>query len=209
MICVSYLDFDYAELVRTLKEQKPELAELRLDGLNLSREELKTVLGWDFKVMVTCKDKDFMEKLSFAVENGADYVDIDVEMEEAEKQKLIDLAQSKNCKTIISYHNYEKTPQKAELEHIVEWCSETKPDVIKISCMVKTLRDNARLFGLLDSEYSMIIIGMGEYDRITRILAPKLGAFCTFASPYKGKEAAPGQISYEDLKKVMAAIGVV
>ena len=209
MICVSYLDFGYDELVRALKEQKPELAELRLDGLKLSREELKKILALDFKFMVTCKDKDYMSKLSFAVENGADYVDIDVEMEEGEKQKLINLAKSKNCKTIISYHNYEKTPQQAELEHIVEWCAESQPDVIKIACMVKTLRDNARLFGLLDSEYSMIIIGMGEYDRITRILAPKLGAFCTFASPSKGKEAAPGQISYDELKKVLAVIDVV
>lgn len=210
MICVSYADLDFTGLVKMLNEQKPEIAELRLDLLNLSNDELKKILALDFRFISTCKDKNYFEKLSNAIEYGTDYVDIDIEMDEAHLDGLMkQLKAAKLCKLITSYHNYDKTPVIAELERVIEWCLEKKPDVIKIACMVKDLKDNARLLGLLDTTNKMIVIGMGEQGRVTRVLATKLGAFCTYVSAVKNKETALGQLSFEEIKKIMEAMSIV
>jgi 3-dehydroquinate dehydratase I len=213
MICVCYAGFDYNGLVNILNEQRPELAELRLDSLKLNRDELKKVLAMDIKFIATCKDKDYAEKLLSAIQYGADYIDIDIESDEGSMDKLIKQARASanSCKIIISYHDYNKTPVSAELERVMEWCLDKKPDLIKISCMVREIRDNARLLGLLDSGSSnkMIVIGMGEMGRVTRIIAPKLGAFCTYVGSVKGMETAPGQISFDEIKKITEAMDIV
>ena len=51
-----------------------------------------------------------------------------------------------------------------------------------------------------------VVIGMGEMGRITRIMAPYLGAEFTFASPTHGGETAPGQLNYGQLKDLYKVI---
>ena len=49
----------------------------------------------------------------------------------------------------------------------------------------------------------IIVIGMGEKGKITRIVAPLLGSPFTYASLKEGKETAEGQISVDRLKELM------
>ena len=72
--------------------------------------------------------------------------------------------------------------------------------------MVHSSRDNARLLGLLDDSKKIVVIGMGDKGRITRIAAPLLGSPFTFASLSKGKETAPGQIDKEKLEALLRNI---
>ena len=48
----------------------------------------------------------------------------------------------------------------------------------------------------------MVVLGMGEMGKITRIMAPFLGAEFTFAAMDEGKETAPGQIPYLKMKEI-------
>ena len=52
----------------------------------------------------------------------------------------------------------------------------------------------------------MVVIGMGREGLITRVAAPFLGAEFTFASPGKGKETAPGQLSRAELANLIDQI---
>jgi 3-dehydroquinate dehydratase-1 len=51
----------------------------------------------------------------------------------------------------------------------------------------------------------MIVLGMGDKGKITRVLQPYLGGYLTFAS-LDGSNSAPGQIDYNDLEKLYTNI---
>jgi len=62
------------------------------------------------------------------------------------------------------------------------------------------VRDNLELFDLLaHRERPMIALAMGEHGLMSRILAPKFGAFLTFASLRPSATTAPGQPTITDL----------
>ena len=44
---------------------------------------------------------------------------------------------------------------------------------------------------------------MGEKGKITRIIAPLLGSFCTYVSLSSGKETADGQIDKKTLEEAI------
>jgi len=86
---------------------------------------------------------------------------------------------------------------------IVALCFESGGDIAKIACKVNSERDNARLLGLLDSGRDVIVIGMGEKGRITRIVAPLLGSPFTYAAPARGRETADGQPDRETMERYL------
>jgi 3-dehydroquinate dehydratase-1 len=52
----------------------------------------------------------------------------------------------------------------------------------------------------------IIAVSMGDAGKISRVVAPLLGAYLTYASLRKGKESAPGQLSFEEVKRIMAVV---
>ncbi len=72
--------------------------------------------------------------------------------------------------------------------------------------MAKSEADNARLLGLLDGGKKMVVIGMGEIGKVTRVAAPLSGGLFTFASLTKGKETADGQIDRETLEAIFSSL---
>ncbi len=206
MICISLADISFDECLEAVR--KFEFAELRLDLLNLSDEQIQELFTANKNMIATCRpgsldEEERKARLVNAIGAGATYVDVEVDSGDAFKTEVIKAARTKDCKIIVSYNDFEKTPQRAELEHILDWCKESKPDIIKIACMVNEERDNARLLGLLDHERTMIVVGTGEKGKITRIVAPLLGSFCTFASYASGKATGPGQLSVEEMRALI------
>jgi len=107
-----------------------------------------------------------------------------------------------NKKVVLSYHNFEETPEK--LEEILAQMSELQPAIIKIATMVNSEEDLNRLIKLQVDHPGWAnrrcIIGMGEKGRSTRILAPVLDNAFTFASLDDKTKTAPGQLTAEELK---------
>jgi 3-dehydroquinate dehydratase type I len=207
MIYISLADISFEECLESVR--KFDFIEIRLDLLKLSRHQITEVFSANPNLIATCRPGKHSEEeqkalLLHAVESGAAYVDVEVEASDTFKTEIINAAREKGCQLIISYHDFEKTPERAELEHIITWCLESNPDIIKIACMVNSERDNARLLGLLDTEKRMLVIGMGEKGKITRVIAPFLGSFCTFAAYFSGKATAPGQFSKDEIETLHA-----
>ena len=213
MLCVSLGNVTLEECLKSLKRY--DLCELRLDRLKLKEAELKKVFSSGKNTIATfrpcdkIKESDRLKKLKAAVDMGADYVDIEVEATDSFKDTISDYAAKNKRKVIVSYHNYKKTPSKEELEHIVEWCKSCSTDIIKIACRSRSDKDNARLLGLLDSDFKMIVIGMGAKGKITRIIAQKLGAFCTYVSFSDKTKTAPGQMTKEELERFLDGLNYV
>ena len=209
MICIALANISFEECLDAVNTF--DFAEIRLDLLELSEEEVSTIFSSNDNLIATCRPGKYTEEerkklLLRALQSGAAYVDVEVETGDTFKEEIIRTAKAKGCQIIISYHDFEKTPERAELEHVVRWCSECHPDIIKIACMVNSERDNARLLGLLDSDKRMLIVGMGEKGTVSRIVSPLLGSFCTFAAYSSDKATAPGQISKDALEALISKI---
>lgn len=209
MICVSIGYCNVDECIELLK--RVEFAEIRMDSMNLSENDIEKIFSQPKKLIATCrplrkKDEDRLKMLEKAIDSGAAYVDFEVESKEEFKKQIVKKAKEKSCKIIVSYHNYDKTPKKAELEHLVNWCRDSGADIVKIACAVNSKQENARLLGLLDSERELVVIGMGKKGRITRQVATILGAPFTYASLSEDKKLAPGQIEKENLEKIIKVL---
>ncbi len=129
----------------------------------------------------------------------ADYVDfIDIELKTPDKYRSKVIKASKS--TIISYHNFQKTPPISELQEIV---SEEKKlgKIAKFAVMPNNMQDTLNVLQVVNQSKNTIGIAMGEKGRYTRVLASLFGSPITYASLNGG--SAPGQLNIVETKKII------
>ncbi len=210
MICVSIAEVKVDDCLKALEGL--EFAEIRLDKMGpLTSEEIQRIFASKAKLIATCRPGTIESTkrkkcLLDAISAGADYVDIEVEASDLLKEEIIGAAKAKGCRVIVSYHNHRRTPSEAELQQVIDWCFNSGADIAKVACKANDMKDNARLLGLLDSEREIIVIGMGEIGRVTRVLAPILGSKFTFASLSEGKETADGQMEHGKMRQLIGKL---
>ena len=112
-----------------------------------------------------------------------DYVDIELQSNDEYIKKIHDTGVT----TIVSYHDFEKTPKLSEITYIVE--KEQKlGDIAKVAFMPQDLDDT-------------LTISMGDLGSYTRVMASKFNSPITFAA---GTDVtAPGQIDIETMKSLL------
>jgi 3-dehydroquinate dehydratase type I len=191
--------------------RKEVFVEFRFDLLSLTLEQVRKVVRESDACIATCRpgvldEAHRMEILKTAIQSGADYIDIEVESDPAYLEELLQYAGNHGTTIIISYHNFETTPDLPELESIVEQCLASGADVVKIASQVNETEDLRNLFKLYRKDLRMVIIGMGEQGIISRIAAPLLGAEFTFAAPEGKPATAPGQLSRNKLLSILRQI---
>ena len=209
MICASIAEKDVEKCLRSV--EKVEMAEIRIDLAEFNDDEIRKVFSQRKKLIATCrpgkiKDEERAEMLKIAIEAGSTYVDIEYEASAAYINDLLEFAHSHQCDVIISYHNYDKTPELEELESIVHNCYERGADLAKIATHINVNRDNSKILSLYKAPGRLVAIGMGDLGKISRIVAPFLGAEFTYASLSDAEAIAPGQINYEKLSKFILEI---
>ncbi len=209
MICVSIGEKTAQKCIKALKGVF--FAEIRLDKVSLKKGDVKRIFSLKKKLIATFRktsygDEKRLNALLEAINCGAEFVDIDIKENEEFRKKIVAAARKRHCKIIISFHDFKKTPSRHALEKIVSKCFALKADIAKVACKVNSSKDNALLLGLLALDKKMIVVGMGNKGKITRIARPLLGSRFSFAASSKGKETAIGQISEKNLKKIFGAI---
>jgi 3-dehydroquinate dehydratase-1 len=206
MICVSIAEPTLAECLAALKGLA--FAEIRIDKTGLSSVEVKQLFSEPVKLIATCRpgtrsEDERRAALLGAIAAGAAYVDIEVDSAPDFREAIRAAAREKNCRIIVSYHNFKETPLKHYLLQVIEECFDLGADIAKIICRVQNPQDCVRILSLYESRKNVIALGMGELGVITRIVAPFLGAPLTYASLAPGKETAEGQPDLETLQAVM------
>lgn len=212
MICVAISDKDYRKCIGLLTEV--EMAEIRLDLTEFDDEAIDAVFAQDVPLVATCRpdnmtEKDQYFKLRRAIEAGAAYVDIEIEAPDDQREAIIEVAKKHECKVIISYHNYDKTPGMRELFAIVDECYEKGADVAKLATMILSKQDSANLLSLYSVEKPIVAVGMGEQGKLSRVVAPLMGAEFTFAAEDGSEGTAPGQIAYSEMKQLLETINKI
>ncbi|MDR1668124.1 MAG: type I 3-dehydroquinate dehydratase [Bacteroidales bacterium] len=197
-ICTSIGEVSYIECLQ-LTASLP-MVELRLDLLSLDPEKIETLALRCRRWVATCREGKYTERertvqLSAAIRAGATYVDIEYEAGDEYREPLATLAKKFGTQVILSFHDFEKTPDTPDMLHIIEQALKKGADWVKLAVTARSAADAARIMSLYERHHRLIAFGMGDAGKITRIAAPFLGAPFTFAATDKAHATAPGQLS--------------
>ncbi|MBE6503362.1 MAG: type I 3-dehydroquinate dehydratase [Methanobrevibacter sp.] len=185
-----------------------DVLEFRIDGLeNPEITEIKnTIKEIDFPMIITNRIKNEGGSFNGSEEERfnilyeccdlADYVDIELQSSDEYIEKIHDTG----VKTIVSYHDFKKTPNLNEITYIVEKEKELG-DIAKVAFMPHDLDDTLTVLAVQSHFKDIIAISMGELGSYTRIMASKFNSPITFAV---GTDVtAPGQIDIETMKALL------
>jgi len=211
MHCVSLGKCSFEECQRELARHP--LVELRLDTLGFSLVEAESLYKSKSRIIATCRSSNVgdlrqQEFLLHAIKCGVAYVDLEMEASEAQLSLVVSALKTSKASLIISYHNFLETPESACLEEVVQTGLSKGADIVKIACMVREPLDNLRLLSLLEMQKKLVVVGMGEIGKITRIAGPLLGSLWTYVTTGEGKETADGQLSFSDYREIMNRLSI-
>ena len=204
MICVTFSKPTVEQFL--LKHPEVKMIELRLDLMNIDEAQLIRFLSLPVDVIATCRptgqltEKQRLTLLHRCISLGARYIDVEIESGAKFISTLRKSATEHNCKLIVSYHNFEKTPDLPELEQIAERCRAAQADIVKVACMVNDEQDILNIKSLYTKNHPIVALGMGKKGVITRTKACEWGAPFTFASAAADAATALGQVEYESLR---------
>jgi len=133
-----------------------------------------------------------LETLRQAARLGARYIDV-------EHDALRSLGDVPPDRVIVSYHNFERTPE--DLAAIHARLARMGAAVVKVAVTANHILDTVPVLRLLkEATVPTIALAMGERGILTRILAPKFGGFLTYAAAEGGgREAGPGQVTVGEM----------
>jgi len=208
MICVSISRID--QLPEVI-DSGVTLMELRLDLIREDPGHIYQQIPNHVQTIATCRPEGYneserIELLKTCMDLGAKFIDVEIESTDDYLTTLTSYAHQCGAESIISYHNFEVTPDVKELEQLLQKCYERGGDVAKIAVQVDTLKDVHHLLGVYKLPGRKVVLGMGKPGRITRLMGPYLGAEFTYGAPGAGSETAPGQFSYKQLTDIYKVI---
>ena len=158
-------------------------------------------------------ERERVALLKDAVALGADYVDIEAGTEKHLMEELVAQVEKHHHRTqwIISSHDFSGTPSEKALRNKFDACSRIGGDIVKIVTHAHAAEDNLRVLGLIpyarEKGRAIIALCMGEQGKISRVIAPLLGAAWSYASLEKGAESAPGQLTVEEMRLIYKLLG--
>lgn len=180
-----------------------QAVELRLDLCELEEDDIKEIFSRrrTTTLIAACHaglpseyDK-VSESLITAILAGADYVDIDLFFPRARREFLMNLAFTKGCKVILSYHNYSDTESLEHLLEIAKTAEQCGADIIKIVTTAHTDRDCATVLSLYEhfEARKLVAFAMGDEGYATRLISFEKGAPFFYLSTTREGRTATGQ----------------
>ena len=207
MICVSVGRGRHKMMIaehQHLAENGAELVELRLDYIRRAVNLKRLLTDRPCPVVATCRRKedggrwegseaDRVMLLRAAIVEGAEYVDLEWDI--ADK-----IPRYGSTLRIVSYHNFDETPD--DIEEIHHKMTKLDPDIIKITTTANNPIDNFKVLRLVrDSNIPTAGFCMGSMGMTSRILCGKYGSPLTYATFSSDRKMAPGQLSFNKMKK--------
>lgn len=217
MICIPIIAKNSETALEKIMRANPiaDMLEIRLDGMESFRLEdmLETASN---PVIVTYRSKreggkgsaeykTITRYLLDAVNAGAQFVDVEFSMPLKYRERIFE--DRDTARIILSSHLLNGTPGREKLEDMLKKMAATGADIAKIVTRARAMEDNLRVLNLIPMAQRLgiqiITLCMGPMGRISRIAAPLLGGYLTFASLAEGEESADGQMPLIEMKKVI------
>lgn len=129
---------------------------------------------------------------------------VDVELESSIAEDVLAEAKSHGRMSILSYHDFEETPDADDLSKLANQAYEMSNDAIfKVATKVHGYEDVLMLTRFLTEHdgRDLIVLGMGECGIKTRIFFPALVSLATYAA--FGDATAPGQLGLDEMASLL------
>lgn len=217
MICVPILEKELESVIPSAKkaiELGADILEFRIDALqNPDAEDVQNVIKEiDYPLIATNRFKSeggffngTEEDRTNILIKAAEYADI-IDIELKTQHKLRDEVINASKLSIVSYHDFNKTPSFEELLNIVKQEKEIG-DIAKFAVMPNNNKDTLTVLKVLSEVHNTIGIAMGDIGKYTRLIAPIFGSPITFASI--NNESAPGQLDIQTTKYILEKLSVI
>ncbi|MCB9853811.1 MAG: type I 3-dehydroquinate dehydratase [Phycisphaerales bacterium] len=102
---------------------------------------------------------------------------------------------------VLSLHDFRGRPKSMQND-LLACADEPSCDIVKIAWHARSVRDCFEAFEIMRTcPKPAIAVCMGSLGVLSRMLAPKFGAFASFASLDRQTSTAPGQLAIRDLKR--------
>lgn len=198
----------YAEAVDQVRGA--DCAELRLDLLDLSRNELG-------QLYLLCKDwiitprKAYFKKdpdlllLKDLLQKKPLYLDIDEDLEDRAKKVLYQLARENEVPVLASFHNYTMMPKLEDLKKVYEGMKEMGAQAFKFAIQAQSTSDILRMQDLWQWDERMLVFSMGPSHTYTRVNALFLGLKMMYVKT-TGQGVAPGQLTRTEAEMLLKVI---
>lgn len=136
-----------------------------------------------------------------------DLVDIESWLDNDAIRKLSQLAHDHGIATVVSYHNFQQTPDTEWMVELMESMTSIGADIPKVAVMANSAADTLRLLAATDQVHRsrdcpLLTMAMGREGAITRLVGEQFGSAITFCALQKA--SAPGQVDLERAKRIMA-----
>ncbi len=211
MLFVTLGNMDKEQLLVQVK--KYDNIEIRFDLLpELSLDDIKEVVEAGKNIIATCRGgklslDDRINILKAAVKAGANFIDLEYKNDQSVLDKLYQISREYNCQTIISYHDYDKTPSYLELKHQLADMLDMKTAYVKLAVNTRTNDEIDRLFDLFKdfNNKNIVLVPMSDDLPEARVESLFLGSAFMYVAP-DGIETniAPGMISFSEFQKLAA-----
>lgn len=137
------------------------------------------------------------------------FIDYEVNNEKENVDKVVSEAHKQGKKVIMSYHNFEVTPNSQKLMKYFRQMESAQADIAKIAVMPQEKADVLRLLMLTrEADESLgipvVTMSMGEIGKISRVLGWVYGSVITFG--IGAASSAPGQIEVDDLRTAIRSV---
>ncbi len=191
------------------KAKSADVLEFRLDLFEkLDLEKIKLLMPKDKKVIFSLRKEDQggnynktslnrLKDLRDLLSLRPCYLDLEYDVSESFINEIKNAYP--NLQIILSYHNFENTPE--DLEDLFSNIKKEKVDLYKIAVYANSSLDAMRLMKFIRNKKEKIIgIAMGEKGAFTRIIAPVFNS--SFIYAFIDKPVALGQFSINDLMSI-------
>jgi len=146
-------------------------------------------------------EEERLAELLRALELGAGIIDIELSTE-----NLSDVVTriKEKAKCLISCHDTVKTPSIDMMKELVQKQLAAGADICKVVTTARKFEDNVSTLQLIREfpEERIISFAMGPLGAVSRLLCPLVGGEFIYASIEPGGEAASGQITASDLRRI-------
>jgi 3-dehydroquinate dehydratase-1 len=127
---------------------------------------------------------------------------VDVEAASPCARDVTGLARARGATSVVSHHDFARTPPRAELEAVISACRAAGADIPKVATKVNDDRDSEALFALAAAHAGhACVIGMGPGE--LRVELPARGSRLAYG--WVDAPTAPGQLSVVEMDERLRA----
>jgi 3-dehydroquinate dehydratase I len=149
-------------------------------------------------------EADRLDRLSRALELGVTCLDLELAADAGFRLEIG--ARRGNTRLILSWHDFTGTPEAARLEAVLEEMLASEADIVKLVALAREPADNLRMLSLIPRAQArgkdVIAFCMGPLGKWSRVAAPLMGSWLTFAPFSRQGASAPGQLTVNEVKQL-------